>query len=129
MILSNANPKETPPVHARQETTHDLSPGVPQDHRLTHTASDLPNGTKVVSAEAYGYSACTTTGRTSIVRPDGSPKRWFLKDSRIIKTRGELDASFTPLISVDADTYKPVRFLHLFSSSLAHFMQYVVRNI
>jgi len=39
----------------------------------------MPDGTKVISAEAYGYSAWTITGRVSAVLPDGTPKRYFLK--------------------------------------------------
>jgi len=39
----------------------------------------MPKGTKVISAEAYGYSAWTITGRISVVLPDGTPKKYFLK--------------------------------------------------
>ena len=39
----------------------------------------MPKGTKVVSAEACGYSAWTITGRISAVLPDGTSKRYFLK--------------------------------------------------
>ena len=39
----------------------------------------MPEGTKVISAEAYGYSAWTITGRVSAISPDGTPKKYFLK--------------------------------------------------
>ncbi len=39
----------------------------------------MPEGTKVISAEAYEYSAWTITGKVSVVLPDGTPKKYFLK--------------------------------------------------
>lgn len=42
-------------------------------------AKVMPKGTKVVSAEAYAYSAWTITGRISAILPDGTPKKYFLK--------------------------------------------------
>ena len=33
----------------------------------------------MISAEAYGYSAWTITGRITTVLPDGTSKRYFLK--------------------------------------------------
>lgn len=39
----------------------------------------MPEGTKVVSAEAHGYSAWTITGQVSVILPDGTPKKYFLK--------------------------------------------------
>jgi protein-ribulosamine 3-kinase len=42
----------------------------------------MPKGTKVLSAESYGNSAWTITGRVSVLLPDGTPKRYFLKVRR-----------------------------------------------
>lgn len=39
----------------------------------------MPSGTKVVSSEFCGVSAWTKTAKVSVVLPDGSPKRYFLK--------------------------------------------------
>lgn len=39
----------------------------------------MPKGTKVGSAETSGISAWTKTAKVSVVLPDGSPKRYFLK--------------------------------------------------
>ena len=39
----------------------------------------MPRGTKIISAESCGISAWTKTAKVSVVLPDGSPKRYFLK--------------------------------------------------
>jgi hypothetical protein len=39
----------------------------------------IPSGTKVVSSESCGVSAWTKTAKVSVILPDGSPKRYFLK--------------------------------------------------
>jgi hypothetical protein len=39
----------------------------------------MPRGTKVISAESWGISAWTKTAKVSVILPDGSPKRYFLK--------------------------------------------------
>lgn len=39
----------------------------------------FPRGTKVASAASCGISAWTKTAKVSVVLPDGSPKRYFLK--------------------------------------------------
>ena len=43
------------------------------------TIEAMPKGTKVISAEAYGYSAWTITGNIATSLPDGTTKRYFLK--------------------------------------------------
>ena len=39
----------------------------------------MPEGTTVVSAEAFGYSAWTITARVTAILSDGTPKKYFLK--------------------------------------------------
>lgn len=39
----------------------------------------MPSGTTIVSAESCGVSAWTKTAKVSVILPDGSPKRYFLK--------------------------------------------------
>jgi protein-ribulosamine 3-kinase len=39
----------------------------------------LPGGVKVLSAESYGTSAWSLTGRINAVKPDGSSARYFIK--------------------------------------------------
>ena len=39
----------------------------------------MPNGTTIISAESHGVSAWTKTAKVSVILPDGSPKRYFLK--------------------------------------------------
>src|SRR6266550_2014702 len=39
----------------------------------------MPKGTKAISAESCGISAWTKTAKVSVILPDGSPKRYFLK--------------------------------------------------
>jgi hypothetical protein len=41
----------------------------------------MPKGTKILSAESYGNSAWTVTGKISTIQPDGKPKLYFLKVS------------------------------------------------
>lgn len=50
--------------------------GFPVDEAVIEA---MPTGTKVVSAEPYGYSAWTITARISVILPDGRPKKYFLK--------------------------------------------------
>lgn len=64
----------------------------------------MPEGTKVVSAETYGNSAWTITGRVQVVLPDGNSKAYFLKvsvfsfsfSSRIIQQPVSLKAVIIP---------------------------------
>lgn len=51
----------------------------------------MPQGTKVVSAEAYGYSAWTITGKITTILPDETTKKYFLKVTTI---------SITPLTHI-----------------------------
>lgn len=44
-----------------------------------NTFAVMPRKTKVISAESCGISAWTKTAKVSVVLPDGSPKRYFLK--------------------------------------------------
>ena len=39
----------------------------------------LPEGTRIVTAESCGISAWTKTSKVSVILPDGSRKRYFLK--------------------------------------------------
>lgn len=39
----------------------------------------MPEGTKVISAEAFGYPAWTITVRVTAILPDGTPKKYYLK--------------------------------------------------
>lgn len=39
----------------------------------------MPNGTKVISADSSGVSSWSKTAKVSVVLPDGSRKRYFLK--------------------------------------------------
>jgi hypothetical protein len=39
----------------------------------------MPEGARVLSAEAFGLSAWTKTAKVSVVFPDGSRKRYFIK--------------------------------------------------
>jgi protein-ribulosamine 3-kinase len=39
----------------------------------------MPEGAKVVSAESWGVSAWNKTAKISVIFPDGSQKRYFLK--------------------------------------------------
>ena len=41
----------------------------------------MPEGTKVIAAEAYGYLAWTITGKVSALSPDGTFKKSFIKFS------------------------------------------------
>ena len=43
------------------------------------TVPALPKGTTVISAESCGVSAWTRTAKVSVVLPDGTAKRYFLK--------------------------------------------------
>lgn len=39
----------------------------------------MPTGTKILSAESSGISALTKTAKVSVILPDGTPSRFFLK--------------------------------------------------
>ena len=41
----------------------------------------MPTGAKIVSAESCGISAWTKTAKVSVILPDGSLKRYFVKVS------------------------------------------------
>jgi hypothetical protein len=43
------------------------------------TFAVMPGRTNVITAESCGISAWTKTAKVSVVLPDGSPKRYFLK--------------------------------------------------
>lgn len=43
--------------------------------------TDMPKGTKVLTAETYGNSAWTITGRIQVELPTGESKVYFLKVS------------------------------------------------
>ncbi|KAI9715531.1 MAG: hypothetical protein M1828_000783 [Chrysothrix sp. TS-e1954] len=59
--------------------SHSLA-GVKGDFPIDEAVLEvLPQGITNVSAEAYGFSQWTITARISLVLPDGSRKRYFLK--------------------------------------------------
>ena len=39
----------------------------------------FPRGTKIMTADSCGISAWTKTAKVSVILPNGSPKRYFLK--------------------------------------------------
>jgi protein-ribulosamine 3-kinase len=49
--------------------------------RSTLSVLELPEGTKILSADSYGFSAWTVTARISTILADGSEKHFFLKVS------------------------------------------------
>lgn len=58
----------------------------------------LPHGTTVLSVNASGASAWTTTSRVSTIHPDGTRKNYFLK----VRTPFNGRSRHTMLIKVDA---------------------------
>lgn len=52
---------------------------IPSANKEIFNFAVLPRGTKVVSADSCGVSAWTTTAKVSVILPDGSPKKYFLK--------------------------------------------------
>ena len=63
----------------KTSTSHGLA-GVQGNFPLDEAVLDaMPEGTRILSAEAYGYSAWTITARVATVLPDGTLKKYFLK--------------------------------------------------
>ncbi|KAK6063190.1 hypothetical protein SCUP515_12630 [Seiridium cupressi] len=54
--------------------------GIAGNFPLHKAVADLlPNGTRIISSETCGISAWTKTAKISVVLPDETPKRYFLK--------------------------------------------------
>ncbi|KAI9792950.1 MAG: hypothetical protein M1816_001272 [Peltula sp. TS41687] len=72
------------PATAAKKTGDQGKAGLPQGWTKAFTLDEavvevLPRDTKVLSAEAWGKSAWTTTARVSTIQPNGKPKNYFLK--------------------------------------------------
>ncbi|KAF7512575.1 hypothetical protein GJ744_000836 [Endocarpon pusillum] len=62
----------------------------------------MPRATKVVSAESCGISAWTKTAKVSVILPDGSPKRYFLKCATGQGAQASAEGEFHSASAIDA---------------------------
>ncbi|KAI1772814.1 Fructosamine kinase-domain-containing protein [Hypoxylon cercidicola] len=54
----------------------------------------MPSGTRIVSAESSGVSTWTKIARVSVILPDGSPKKYFLKCATGQSARAMVEGEF-----------------------------------